>query len=120
MNARRARQRLPHYSVSGGIQRVRPPGAVVGRPEDRHDRRARGHGQVQHAALVAHEQSHLLQQRHQRAKAGGWTDDRGTAREQLFRVLTTPGNAFDIQFRVIDAVTSAVVLKSECYQFFVR
>lgn len=48
------------------------------------------------------------------------TDDRGTAREQLFRVLTTPGNAFDIQFRVIDAVTSAVVLKSECYQFFVR
>jgi len=48
------------------------------------------------------------------------TDDRGTAREDLFRVLMTVGNAFDIQFRVINAVTSAVVLKSDCYQFFVR
>lgn len=48
------------------------------------------------------------------------TDDRGTAREDLFRVLTTAGAAFDIQFRVINAVTSAVVLKSDCYQFFVR
>jgi hypothetical protein len=48
------------------------------------------------------------------------TDNRGTAREDLFRVLTTVGNAFDIQFRVIDALTSVVVLKSDCYQFFVR
>jgi len=46
------------------------------------------------------------------------TDGRGTGREELFRVLASPlGTEFDIHFRVIDAVTSAVVLESECYQF---
>jgi hypothetical protein len=49
------------------------------------------------------------------------TDDSGTAKEDLFRVLTTPGNAFDIHFRLITTATPpAVVLTSECYQFFVR
>jgi hypothetical protein len=48
------------------------------------------------------------------------TDEKGTGREELFRLLANPGSEFDIHFRVIDAVTSAVVLTSECYQFFVR
>jgi hypothetical protein len=46
------------------------------------------------------------------------TDERGTGREDLFRVLASPlGSEFDIHFRVIDAVTQAVVLTSDCYQF---
>jgi hypothetical protein len=50
------------------------------------------------------------------------TDARGTGREDLYRDLSaaTPGTTFDIHFRVIDAVTSAVVLTSGCYQFTVR
>jgi hypothetical protein len=49
------------------------------------------------------------------------TDDKGTGRAQLFRNLSTLalGATFDIQFRVIDAATSAVVLKSACYQYTV-
>jgi hypothetical protein len=49
------------------------------------------------------------------------TDERGTGRADLFRDLATVplGTQFDIQFRVIDAVTSAVVLESACYQFTV-
>jgi hypothetical protein len=47
------------------------------------------------------------------------TDGRGTGRANLFRNLATIplGTEFDIQFRVIDATTSAVVLASACYQF---
>jgi len=46
------------------------------------------------------------------------TDDQGSGREALFRILPpTPGAEFDIHFRVIDAVTQAVVLESDCYQF---
>jgi hypothetical protein len=47
------------------------------------------------------------------------TDERGTGRAGLFRSLAAIplGMEFDIQFRVIDAVTSAVVLGSACYQF---
>jgi hypothetical protein len=46
------------------------------------------------------------------------TDDKGTGREELFRTVASPvGSEFDIHFRVINAVTSAVVLTSECYQF---
>jgi hypothetical protein len=50
------------------------------------------------------------------------TDKRGTGRAKLFRDLAAipVGTQFDIHFRVIDAVTSAVVLKSACYQFTVR
>ncbi len=50
------------------------------------------------------------------------TDDAGTGREDLFRVLTNAvGSAFDIRFRVVTtATTPAVVLTSDCYQFFVR
>ena len=49
------------------------------------------------------------------------TDEQGTARADLFRGLPASllGTEFDIQFRVIDAVTSAVVLQSGCYQFTV-
>jgi hypothetical protein len=49
------------------------------------------------------------------------TDSQGTGREDLFRNLgaVAPGTTFDIHFRVIDAVTSAIVLTSDCYQFTV-
>jgi len=47
------------------------------------------------------------------------TDGSGTGRAELFRDLSAVpvGAEFDIHFRVIDAVTQAVVLESECYQF---
>lgn len=47
------------------------------------------------------------------------TDATGTGRELLFRNLAafTPGTAFDIHFRVVNATTQAAVLESECYQF---
>ena len=47
------------------------------------------------------------------------TDASGTGREQLFRNLAAfpVGSRFDIDFRVIDAATGAVVLTSDCYQF---
>jgi hypothetical protein len=49
------------------------------------------------------------------------TNDNGTGRAALFRDLAAVaiGVQFDIHFRVIDAVTSAVVLESACYQFTV-
>jgi len=49
------------------------------------------------------------------------TDERGTGRADLFRDLAAIplGMELDIHFRVIDAVTSAVVLESACYQFTV-
>ena len=50
------------------------------------------------------------------------TDDGGTGRADLFRLLTFPiGTAFDIHFRVVNSATPpAVALISDCYQFFVR
>jgi hypothetical protein len=47
------------------------------------------------------------------------TDATGTGRQQLFRNLAAfpPGTGFDIHFRVVNALTLAVVLESECYQF---
>jgi hypothetical protein len=49
------------------------------------------------------------------------TDERGTGRADLFRNLAAfpVGTQFDIHFRVVDTVTSAVVLESSCYQFTV-
>jgi hypothetical protein len=49
------------------------------------------------------------------------TNERGTGRADLFRNLSAIalGTEFDIQFRVIDAVTLAVVLESACYQYTV-
>lgn len=50
------------------------------------------------------------------------TDDKGTGREDLFRILTNPaGTTFDIYFRIVrkDAPTVPVLI-SECYQFSVR
>jgi sugar lactone lactonase YvrE len=50
------------------------------------------------------------------------TDDRGNGRAALFRDLSAipTGAQFDIHFRVIDAVSSAVALESDCYQYTVR
>lgn len=50
------------------------------------------------------------------------TDEKGTGREELWRsvAMLATGATFDIHFRVIDAVTSAVVLTSDCYQYTVR
>jgi hypothetical protein len=47
------------------------------------------------------------------------TDERGSGRADLFRSLAAIplGTEFDIHFRVIDALSSAVVLESACYQF---
>jgi hypothetical protein len=47
------------------------------------------------------------------------TDEQGAGQAELFRDLSAfaPGSEFDIHFRVIDAVTQAVVLESGCYQF---
>ena len=49
------------------------------------------------------------------------TDDTGTGRASLTRPLPGAllGVEFDIHFRVIDKVSSAVVLESACYQFTV-
>jgi len=48
------------------------------------------------------------------------TDDRGTAKQDLFRVLTTAvGTPFDIHFRLV-TTAGVPVLESDCYQFFVR
>ena len=49
------------------------------------------------------------------------TDAAGTGRAALFRDLAAIpiGTEFDIRFRVIDAVSSGVVLESSCYQFTV-
>ena len=47
------------------------------------------------------------------------TDATGTGRQQLFRSLAAfpPGTEFDIHFRMVNAVSEAVALESECYQF---
>ena len=49
------------------------------------------------------------------------TDRAGTGRADLFRGLPASllGTTFDIQFRVIDAVTGAAALESACYQYTV-
>jgi len=49
------------------------------------------------------------------------TNERGFGRAHLFRDLAAvpDGTRFDIQFRVIDSVTQAVVLVSSCHQFTV-
>ncbi len=50
------------------------------------------------------------------------TNSIGIGREELFRDVTAipTGSEFDIHFRVIDAVTSAVVQESGCYRYAVR
>jgi hypothetical protein len=47
------------------------------------------------------------------------TDASGSGRQELFRNLAAfpPGTGFDIHFRVVNALTQAVVLESDCYQF---
>jgi hypothetical protein len=48
------------------------------------------------------------------------TDDRGTAKQDLFRVLTTAiGTPFDLHTRVV-TTAGVPVLTSDCYQFYVR
>jgi len=50
------------------------------------------------------------------------TDVNGAGQANLFRSLTAVaiGTTFDIHFRVLDAITQAEVLTSDCYQFVVR
>jgi hypothetical protein len=50
------------------------------------------------------------------------TGDKGTGREELWRDLSAlaTGAAFDIHFRVVDAVSKDVVLTSDCYRYVVR
>jgi hypothetical protein len=50
------------------------------------------------------------------------TDEKGEGREDLWRDLAAlpEGTQNDIHFRVVDSVTSAVVLVSPCFQFEVR
>lgn len=50
------------------------------------------------------------------------TDDQGNGSETLWRDVTAApsGSTFDIHFQVIDAVSLAVVLSSDCYQYEVR
>lgn len=50
------------------------------------------------------------------------TDDRGTGHEDLWRDVSSAatGATFDIHFQIIDEVTSAVVLTSDCYQYTIR
>lgn len=50
------------------------------------------------------------------------TDENGTGREDLFRILTSPaGSTFDIYFRIVrKAAPTVPVLMSECYQFSVK
>jgi hypothetical protein len=50
------------------------------------------------------------------------TDKHGKGSEALWRDVTAipSGSTFDIHFRVIDAITSTVVLASDCYQYQVR
>ena len=50
------------------------------------------------------------------------TNEKGNGQEELLRNVTAipSGSTFDIHFRVIDGVSLAVVLTSDCYQFKVR
>ena len=50
------------------------------------------------------------------------TDAKGAGHAALWRDVTAiaNGSSFDIHFQVIDAVSSAVVLTSGCYQYTVR
>jgi hypothetical protein len=50
------------------------------------------------------------------------TDNAGNGEEDLWRDVTAlaTGATFDIHFQVVDAVTQAVVLTSDCYQYKIR
>ena len=50
------------------------------------------------------------------------TDESGTGKEELWRNISAiaTGSKFDIHFRIVDAVSMAVVLNSDCYQYVVR
>ncbi len=50
------------------------------------------------------------------------TNARGEGEEELWRDITAipSGSRFDIHFQVVDAVTLAVVLTSDCYHYTVR
>ena len=50
------------------------------------------------------------------------TDSKGDGHETLFRDVTAiaRGSAYHIDFQIIDAVTLAPVLSSDCYEYIVR
>jgi hypothetical protein len=49
------------------------------------------------------------------------TDDGGTGRAPFYRAVPTNavGTTFDIRFHVVDKVTNAIVLESDCYRYTV-
>lgn len=50
------------------------------------------------------------------------TDSHGKGKESLWRDVTAvpSGSSFDIHFQVVDKISQAVVLTSDCYQYQVR
>lgn len=50
------------------------------------------------------------------------TNENGTGGEELWRDISMipSGSAFDIHFRVVDAISMNVVLASDCYKYVVR
>jgi hypothetical protein len=50
------------------------------------------------------------------------TDANGNGEAELWRNVSsvTPGTAFHIHFQVVDSVSSATVLNSDCYNYMVR
>lgn len=50
------------------------------------------------------------------------TNEKGTGSEELWRNISMipSGSAFDIHFRILDAVTMNVMLTSDCYKYVVR
>ena len=50
------------------------------------------------------------------------TNDNGTGSEELWRnvSMVASGSAFDIHFRIVDAIDMSVVLTSDCYKYIVR
>jgi hypothetical protein len=50
------------------------------------------------------------------------TDDKGRGKAALYRDLSAiaTGTGFDINFRIVDATSMAVVLTSDCYRYVIR
>ena len=69
VNARRAGERLADDLVPRVVGGIRPPGAVVARPEDARRRACRRRSRVDHAAVVADDQSAAADQRAERLRA---------------------------------------------------
>ena len=87
VNARRAGQRFPNYLMSRIVGRVWAPGTVVARPKDGDHRRANRGRDVNHAAVIRHDQSTPTHQRAKRLRAGCRGGDAGDWSNALGDVL---------------------------------